>query len=69
MKSLAGPQKRHIFGQTDDGDDFMVLILAFSEEHNTRTFTVYPTTGDADAQTNGVTYTINCASATFEPGE
>lgn len=40
-----------------------------SEEHNTRTFTVYPTTGDADAQTNGVTYTINCASATFEPGE
>lgn len=69
MQTLAGPQKRHIFGQTDDGDDFMVLILAFSEEHNTRTFTVYPTTGDADAQTNGVTYTINCASATFEPGE
>ena len=67
--SAPGTPKLHTFGETNDGDNFMVLICGFSEDHNTRQFTVYPTADDQIANTNGVTYTVNCANVTFQPGE
>lgn len=69
MRTLGGVDKPHTFGETNDGDNYMVLICGFSNEHNSRQFTIYPTQGDADEKTNGTTYTIDCSAVTFEPGE
>ena len=71
LKTLAGPDKINVFGETGDTDTTMNLILAFSESVKTRQMRVYESKQAAEgdtANTKGKVYTVNCEAATFEPG-
>lgn len=71
MKTLAGPDKINVFGETGDTDTTMGLILAFSNEVKIRQMRVYEskTAAEGDVENaKGKVYTVNCEEATFAPG-
>ena len=71
LKTLAGPDKINVFGETGDTDTTMGLILAFSNEVKTRQMRVYESKVAAEGDVEnakGKVYTVNCEEATFAPG-
>ena len=75
MPPLSTPEtdKLHTFGETNDGDNFMVLICGFDDEdHSERQFRIYENmeayeADETNPKSGGVTYTVNCSGATFAP--
>lgn len=74
MPPLSTPEtdKLHTFGETNDGDNFMVLICGFSEENFARKFRIYENmeayeADETSPKSGGVTYTVDCSGATFAP--
>lgn len=66
MKTLSGGSKTNIFGQTQDTDTTMNLVLAFKRNEPVRQFTVYKNQKNAEADKDGTVYKIDCSGATFQ---
>lgn len=60
LTPLSGGTKSLTFGQTDDTDTTMVLILAIDKDNPYCDFKAY----DAD-KTNSTEYTVDCSTCTF----
>lgn len=55
-----------VFGETDDTDTTMILVLWVDSESPVIQFEVYASKSDAESDIDGTTFTVDCSGCSFE---